>query len=372
MRNHIKKFISGSIVTLLLTTSIFTQTITASELFCDVHETDWFYPAVSEMVKDGSVNGYPDGSFDPFGKITAAEAINILQKSFRDASKVPADGDWNSYPWHMNGWIPADLFFGDYSVSISRNTACKLILLARNEVIMDQDLYPSDPEIKEPVSDAIYTCKQRGYVSGYGNGYFGGRDMLTRAQFCEMLRNIKHASDHEIELPSDPILQIEYRGFGDNHDSFTMGAVKSLQAVPEELKHVFDERGYTFVVANGPSFTSYLSQYFSDPSGAVGCFSADNKLIIVNAVSEKNVLHEFGHFLRYEFGSIDAVTPLYDSEKSEFLISTATSYGGQNAEEYFAEAFVYYITAPDRLKKAAPQTYDYIDSLMASVVPAEP
>ncbi|WP_366922404.1 S-layer homology domain-containing protein [Metallumcola ferriviriculae] len=46
--------------------------------FTDINEGHWAYPAVKQLVKDGTLNGYPDGTFKPEKLVTRAEFAKFL------------------------------------------------------------------------------------------------------------------------------------------------------------------------------------------------------------------------------------------------------------------------------------------------------
>ena len=58
--------------------------------FTDVQEADWFNNAISTMENGGIINGYPDGSFKPNGKITRAEFAAMAIRFFQDAKVGPS------------------------------------------------------------------------------------------------------------------------------------------------------------------------------------------------------------------------------------------------------------------------------------------
>ena len=43
--------------------------------FNDINEEHWAYASVDQLVNEGTINGYDDGSFRPNGTVTRAEYI---------------------------------------------------------------------------------------------------------------------------------------------------------------------------------------------------------------------------------------------------------------------------------------------------------
>lgn len=55
---------------------------TTENTFTDVDSDAWYNLSVSTLAKAGVISGYPDGSFNPNGKITRAELVSIATRFF--------------------------------------------------------------------------------------------------------------------------------------------------------------------------------------------------------------------------------------------------------------------------------------------------
>ena len=93
--------------------------------------------AVQKLVDIGVINGYPDGSFQPYGTLTRAEASAILTRL-----------DWG---------------YGDETAPFT------------------------DVPDSHWAASYISYCAEMGYVSGYGDGRFGPEDTLTGSAWSKML-----------------------------------------------------------------------------------------------------------------------------------------------------------------------------------------
>ena len=67
--------------------------VSAAVKFSDIDSAHWGYSAVSKLVSDGTVNGYPDGSFKPNGLVKRSEFVKMMgegtvmrEKDFSDLS----------------------------------------------------------------------------------------------------------------------------------------------------------------------------------------------------------------------------------------------------------------------------------------------
>lgn len=83
------------VISVLLTVSIVFATLcivpfAASAAFPDLAADHWAYAQVERLVADGTINGMPDGSFNPTGVVTRAEFVKMLGKS-----DVRFDKDFN-------------------------------------------------------------------------------------------------------------------------------------------------------------------------------------------------------------------------------------------------------------------------------------
>lgn len=126
-------------------------------------------------------------------------------------------------------------------------------------------------------------------------------------------------------------------------------------------------------VQNGGNIQIVPQEYFSTKnlSGTAlsqdeiaGIYEISSKYILIAEESSKwqpTVLHEFGHYLSdtYEIASSPEFKELEKRESSE--LAKLNAYATTNTEEYFAEAFAYYMVKPTVLEYVAPDTYCYID-----------
>ena len=115
--------------------------------FTDVAANSWYYTYVNACAAFGAVDGYPDHTFRPDGKITRSEAVKMIALSaglsqeangvenFLDASKIPAWslGYWNAL--YQVGAISGD---GDGTLrpndNITRAEVIKLLCFVVKEI----------------------------------------------------------------------------------------------------------------------------------------------------------------------------------------------------------------------------------------------
>ena len=96
-----------------------------------------------------------------------------------------------------------------------------------------------------------------------------------------------------------------------------------------------------------------------DPQSSNGC-DGITRSIILSEYSDDFVYHEIGHFLAYVSGNKDKTSEfssIYNSEKAEYPGNKSRI---SNVSEYFAQAYEDYTKNSSALRKACPQTYNYI------------
>ncbi len=136
----------------LLTNESRSQYWSSSNRFTDVNEGDWYNNAISTLTNAKILDGYPDGTFQPNGKITRAEFTKIAASFFEKtgATENPftdvSEEDW-FYSYVLNGY-------------------------------------------------------ESGIISGYPDGTFRPNDNITRAEAMAIVnRTIGRAPDKEHFLP---------------------------------------------------------------------------------------------------------------------------------------------------------------------------
>ena len=109
--------------------------------FSDVNKGQWFNNAISTMASMGIVNGYPDGTFRPNGKITRAEFAAIAARFNASASTD-----------------------GDYFTDIAGHWG----------------------------EDEIYKATNSGWIKGYEDNTFKPNQLITRAEAMTLVNRVLH------------------------------------------------------------------------------------------------------------------------------------------------------------------------------------
>lgn len=164
--------------------------------FNDMKGSEWYYADIMNLVSQGVIDGYPDGTFGPSKTITFAEFLAIALKSVeKDIQVSPADSHWamGTYNTAVEKGIITNQEFGkstsDLNAPISREDMA-LILIRLNELVQKetkadtsatQAKIPDFIKISRNRQDYVLQAYQKGLISGKGNG-FDPKGKTTRAE----------------------------------------------------------------------------------------------------------------------------------------------------------------------------------------------
>ncbi len=197
----------------------------AAGAFTDVPGTHWAAAQIEKAAADGIMTGTAPGVFSPNGKLTVAQWMVILTRTYfgDEVAASTATGEWyaKNYDVAMKHWLMGDVFQDEYLDSLmpvtmtkemangecSREQAAAMIaniIRAKNLSTFDMSSTPTMDELlafKDKIPDLdksahyrrqdIATCYYYGIMSGIdSSGNFGGSSSMTRAQaavlYCRM------------------------------------------------------------------------------------------------------------------------------------------------------------------------------------------
>ncbi|MDB5054192.1 MAG: hypothetical protein JWM44_2242, partial [Bacilli bacterium] len=155
----------------------------------------WAEKAILQAVQKGYVDGYPDGTFKPDGKVSRAELIKMVVTALK-LTHGPAGDHW--YDTYVNAAVSNQIyqydFTGDLNNSMTRQELSIIGVRATREDIRNE----KDFELKRFMFEATKT----GIVQGLGNGELGIDQTTTRAQavtIIERLLNINSGGKEKVD-----------------------------------------------------------------------------------------------------------------------------------------------------------------------------
>ena len=176
----------------------------------------------------------------------------------------------------------------------------------------------------------------------------GKWDDLERLQ---KLKECGAITEAEFEIEKKKILADDIKGVNDNHE------IKDDIA---DLPIYMSDDIESFTVE---------STTFHETINSLAYFQVlgDEQSIRIREDSLSSIYHEIGHFVDYNCTGFDneELEELVALE-GETLITEFNLYTDYFLEprEFFAESFSHYVTAPERMAKVMPVTYNFIEQVM--------
>lgn len=163
IHHRMKKTVSFLMVFLLVLSSFApSQTNAADDLTGYLYEKE-----MRELIELGVLNGYPDGTYRPTGKVTRAEFAKMVVKSFELESEVQSA--------EFTSAAATEMTFTDV---------------------------PADKWFAAPILDAV----KAGIVNGYPNNTFKPDDLITREQMASMVSRAMKAKGIVTDMKDVPQL----------------------------------------------------------------------------------------------------------------------------------------------------------------------
>ncbi len=224
--------------------------------FSDLAESHWAYADVQQLVTDGTVSGYEDGSFRPNGVVTRAEFVKMLGKSDVVRSKNYSDvssSHW-AYPYVMSANFPEDgtnQFVPDKP--ITRGLVAELLWTRAGKV---QNAYAPaiiTSQYKKP--EAVAWVYATGLMKGDDGIHLRLNDTLTRAEAATLIirsRSAKNATATFAETVSPKILENVYNGLNlfDNKAYTPDATITNGEMARAALRIGSEEHNLTYVGLN--------------------------------------------------------------------------------------------------------------------------
>ena len=195
----------------------------SDNLFNDVSGDDWFYESVKYMHDKGVIDGFEDGSFQPQKFVTRAQFAKILVLAFelpRETSEIPTFSDVDLSDWsyefaesaksYLTGYKSGDDLYFKGNETAQREDMAVAIVKAKKIDVNNIDLsildkFKDKDKMSENLKSYIAAAVQNNIMEGYGNGYFGPKNSLTRAEASTLLYRALGNEDEKIIIGDETI-----------------------------------------------------------------------------------------------------------------------------------------------------------------------
>ncbi len=175
--------------------------------FPDVAEGKWYKEYVDYVSANGLMNGNADGSFNPDGRLTRAEFVQILANlagvdtTDRNVATEFADvsaGKWftPAVKWAVDNKIVNGISPTEFkpNANIERQQICTMVVryatdFARAELpkTADKITFADEASIGNYAKDAVAICQQAEIVNGMGDNKFEPKKEAERSQAAKII-----------------------------------------------------------------------------------------------------------------------------------------------------------------------------------------
>lgn len=167
--------------------------------FTDLESVEWAKSAISALYEKGIVAGDGEGKFDPSRNIKREEFVKMIVLAFGIEPKTGTNefsdcipGAW--YEEYINAGVDAGLIKGvsaeEFGVgrNITREDMAVIVARAMKlDISAESEKFTDDDEISDYAKDAVYAVKEKGVISGLGDGRFAPKMFATRAQAAKII-----------------------------------------------------------------------------------------------------------------------------------------------------------------------------------------
>lgn len=180
--------------------------------FTDLTSSHWAYDAIEEMVDNGVMAGYPDGTFKPEKLVTRAEYATILVRTLKIEKVTNAIEfeDVEGIHWaeefidlanpFLTGYVSnGKYYFKPEEIALREDAAVAIVKakgLTNEEADMDiLNQFRDKKEISENLAKYVAIAVTNGLMNGYPDGTFKPQQSLTRAEVSALFNNLYEYED---------------------------------------------------------------------------------------------------------------------------------------------------------------------------------
>ncbi len=181
-----KKILSLFLAMLMFTSVAFAAT------FTDFDENHWAFSYVNELVQNGVVNGYEDGTYRPEANVTRAELAKLLSVQFggsieKEYSDVSSSDWFYDYVTISGSYFMAEGTFSP-NTQATREEVAYAIYQAKNlNAPANPATFTDAADIAAEYQNAVAAVAEQGIITGYPDGTFAPKNNITRAEVATVL-----------------------------------------------------------------------------------------------------------------------------------------------------------------------------------------
>lgn len=187
-------FVAAALIFTMLVCSI--PAVAASAMLSDI-EGHWAQGAIREMVGEGFISGYPDGTFKPNANITRAEFATLAVRIFAlepGPGKVFNDtaGHWAkdaistaSHHGLVSGY--SDSLFGPNDFVTREQIAAIIVSATKANSTGEVKTFTDSNKVAAWAKEAVEKAAAAGLITGYPDGTFRPQAHATRAEAAVLL-----------------------------------------------------------------------------------------------------------------------------------------------------------------------------------------
>lgn len=337
--------------------------------------------AIEYVKNNGIMKGYSNTDFGENNKITNAELIVALMRSYYTGDYISVDSVnwWDSYVKTMQvekvtiGSSLSNIISKDKQSTVKISDIADGIvgILGVNPYsynFYDNYLNGLESVLDKQTANNIELLHQLGIIE-----QIDLEKEYTRGELANILYQIKTKFGTSKEIPKPKSIEnLKVVYLDDRAKVYEKSCMDAISGIPKNILKDFIDAGWTFKFTTENIWNYYKSDYFKDNIGISGLCAADTKEIYVSFKIKYNIesslLHEMGHFVKYHYFNLVndvKLNEIYKSEK-EAMIEHNREYSGSTVDEFFADGFMKTVIYLDREesnyhpKTYIPQLNEYI------------
>lgn len=202
-----KRFIS-LILVLLMVFSLGVNAMAVGTSYSDVSPENWYYEYVTELSKDGVINGYSDGTFRPDETVTYAQALKLVTIAAGYGTKDQTGSHWASgyLSFALDKGFISGVTVEDLNREISRYEIAQLVAKAldvKKAMIANPFVDIFDDNVTALYAIGIFT----GTVSD-GELHFYGSASVKRAEISAIVYRIMNADIDRGDVGTEKVQKV--------------------------------------------------------------------------------------------------------------------------------------------------------------------